>query len=363
MSSIASRILVLIVLVFLEQGRSFFHCQHCFGPGLRRGRTISFRTGVVSDGNGARRNDTRSPFPPPTFLAPVYDGLQASPQQASQSKAIIPTHPDAIASLTTDQTEKILNTGSKDAIRYFRFIEELAPNEMLKSFSKTAPLHVQEAAKTTVMNIFGSLPNYALDASLLTTSAKLANLLYQMQITGYMFKNAEYRMSLTRTLKGLPKPPPPATLLTEKGESIDIIQEEGQVEGEVRFRSSRGDEFSVDVQELTSALSREVTALRKELAAIRSQRENELKANLLTYIQALPEKEMQRLTADMSGDILQAIQLIVNALMEKLGVDSQGPEVVLQQSVTQLAQLCMWQMVVGYKLRELEALEKGASYD
>ena len=29
----------------------------------------------------------------------------------------------------------------------------------------------------------------------------------------------------------------------------------------------------------------------------------------------------------------------------------------------QLAQLCMWQMVVGYKLRELEALEKGASMD
>jgi len=31
--------------------------------------------------------------------------------------------------------------------------------------------------------------------------------------------------------------------------------------------------------------------------------------------------------------------------------------------IGQLAQLCMWQMVVGYKLRELEALEKGASMD
>jgi hypothetical protein len=39
----------------------------------------------------------------------------------------------------------------------------------------------------------GSLPTYALDAVLITTNSKLANLLYQMQITGYMFKNAEYR--------------------------------------------------------------------------------------------------------------------------------------------------------------------------
>ena len=35
--------------------------------------------------------------------------------------------------------------------------------------------------------------------------SKLANLIYQMQFTGYMLKNAEYRMSLTRTLKGMPK--------------------------------------------------------------------------------------------------------------------------------------------------------------
>jgi len=30
------------------------------------------------------------------------------------------------------------------------------------------------------------MPNYALDAALITTNAKLANLLYQMQITGYL---------------------------------------------------------------------------------------------------------------------------------------------------------------------------------
>lgn len=53
------------------------------------------------------------------------------------------------------------------------------------------------------MNFLGSLPNYALDAALVTTSVRLANLLYQMQITGYMLKNAEYVMSLTKSLKGI----------------------------------------------------------------------------------------------------------------------------------------------------------------
>ena len=38
-------------------------------------------------------------------------------------------------------------------------------------------------------------------------------------------------------------------------------------------------------------------------------------------------------------------------------------EVVIQQSIHALAQLCMWQMVIGYKLREFEALEKGVSLD
>jgi hypothetical protein len=78
----------------------------------------------------------------------------------------------------------------------------MAPNEILVKFSQTAPPNVQEAAKSTIMNILGSLPNYALDAVMVTTSNKLMALLYQMQITGYMFKNAEYRMSMTRSLKG-----------------------------------------------------------------------------------------------------------------------------------------------------------------
>ena len=53
--------------------------------------------------------------------------------------------------------------------------------------------------------MLGNIPNYALDATMLTTNTRMASLLYQMQITGYMFKNAEYQMSMTKMLKGLPR--------------------------------------------------------------------------------------------------------------------------------------------------------------
>lgn len=229
-------------------------------------------------------------------------------------------------------------------------------------FAKSAPSNVQEATKSTIMNLLGSLPNYALDAALVTTNLKLANLLYQMQITGYMFKNAEYRMSLTKSLKGLPKLPKPAEVKSGNITFSATTIESASMSGQVSVKTTAGETVQVDVQALASALSREVNDLRQELATIKTERESELKSNLLTYIQALPEREMTKLTSDMSEEILQAIQMLVSAVMEKLGLEN-GQEVVIQQSVGHLAQLCMWQMVVGYKLRELEALEKGVQLE
>ena len=43
--------------------------------------------------------------------------------------------------------------------------------------------------------------------------------------------------------------------------------------------------------------------------------------NLLTFIQALPEKELKRLTSDMSTEVMDSIKMLVNALMEKMGVE------------------------------------------
>ncbi len=88
------------------------------------------------------------------------------------------------------------------SINYFQLINSYNPDDMISKFTNSTPMYVQEGVKTALLNVLGNLPNYAFDASLLTTSNKLASLLFQMQVTGYMFKNAEYSMTFTRSLKG-----------------------------------------------------------------------------------------------------------------------------------------------------------------
>ena len=96
---------------------------------------------------------------------------------------------------------------------------------------------------------------------------------------------------------------------------------------------------------------------------LRQEKQEELRGNILTYIQALPEKDLASLTSDMSDEAMEAIQLLVDSLMNRLELDISSQDVVIQQPIAALAQLCMWQLVVGYKLRELEALERGVNLD
>lgn len=147
-------------------------------------------------------------------------------------------------------------TCSETAKRYFELVEKLSPNEMLQKFAETAPRNVQEATKSTIVNILGSLPNYALDAALITTSSKLANLLFQMQLTGYMFKNAEYRMSLTRSLKGFPRLPPAAAV--SDGNTTLYLQDGARAVGTVEVVTQTGETVSVPADSLMQALSKEV---------------------------------------------------------------------------------------------------------
>jgi Protein of unknown function (DUF760) len=59
-----------------------------------------------------------------------------------------------------------------------------------------------------VLGLLGSLPRQAFETATLTTGDALANLMFQLQMTGYMFKNAEYRMSLQNSLRRGPSEVP-----------------------------------------------------------------------------------------------------------------------------------------------------------
>lgn len=79
----------------------------------------------------------------------------------------------------------------------------------------------------------------------------------------------------------------------------------------------------------------------------------------------------------MSPEVLEAMKGLVTAVLAGIGEDEEGdgagdpsggnggenvnridPDTVTEQSGEALAQLCMWQLVVGFNLRELEVREE-----
>ena len=84
-----------------------------------------------------------------------------------------------------------------------------------------------------------------------------------------MFKNAEYRMSLARSLKGLPRLPAPAVVSQGNVSFAPGGDEATRMTGQVQVRTSGGDLdlVSVDVKALTGALSREVEDLDLDLVS------------------------------------------------------------------------------------------------
>ena len=124
------------------------------------------------------------------------------------------------------------------------------------------------------------------------------------------------------------------------------------------------------------------------------------------YIRSLPPQELQQLTGTMSPEVLEAMKGLVSVVLAGIGEEEEdnidedgrglvgdgpavrgatsamedgveigaeqsgndsddgrkgsgiGPNTVTEQSGEALARLCMWQLVVGYNLREMEVREK-----
>jgi hypothetical protein len=231
-----------------------------------------------------------------------------------------------------------------------------------------------------------------------------------------MFKNAEYRLGLSQSLAAAGGA---ATAADSGGVSSRTMQLGGDVvvgggdddaamvregrlmDGKIKVRyggvSDSGDEeessttatttpstnkggleVEVDAKAYMSELRREVKRLRDELELSQQAKQEELQKDLLAYIRTLPKGELQHLTGTMSTEVLDAMKGLVTAVLSGIGEeaeeegddvknDDEGdvggdkiirPDTVTEQSGEALAQLCMWQLVVGYNLRELEVREE-----
>jgi Protein of unknown function (DUF760) len=189
-------------------------------------------------------------------------------------------------------------------------------------------------------------------------------------MTGYMFKNADYRSSLASALSagldsnyyGLPG------TADGKVNGVGRIPADSRVKGKLKLTSTSSAqvagnststlELEVDAAAYMSELRAEVKQLRDELTRTQQSKEEELRKDLLLYIRTLPEQELRSLTNTMSQEVLVSMKGLVNAVMAGIGDGQITPNTVTEQSGEALAQLCMWQLVVGYNLRELEVREE-----
>jgi len=318
---------------------------------------------------------------------------------------------DAIDAASTSSS---LSRSGGEANPYLRVVSRLAPSDLIARFTATASPRVQDAVRTTVLGLIGGLPQMAFETKTVATGERLASLMFQLQMTGYMFKNAEYRLSLSQSL-GRTDRMLPGGIGGAGGEEEDaraVREGRGRLKGKIKVRygggggedssedadedangnkeeesnqqkpttsfSTPGMEVEVDAQAYMSELRGEVSRLRDELDATKQAKEEEIRKDLLMYIRTLPQQELQQLTGTMSPDVLEAMKGLVTAVLAGIGEDDDGegegggvlddplggganrigPSTVTEQSGEALAQLCMWQLVVGFNLRELEVREE-----
>jgi hypothetical protein len=292
-------------------------------------------------------------------------------------------------STSAEETDLLLQNNP-----YLAVVAKLSPSDLIRKFTASAHPRVQDAVRATVLGLIGNLPKMAFETTTVTTGERLASLMFQLQMTGYMFKNAEYRLSMSQSLgidiadadiNNYKNSNTNKYLLTGEDlehEEDDLPLSVGDVKGKIKVSyggtSSNSSDGSKDVDENTteekveddkmemevdaaaymSELRDQVQNLRDELEQKRKENEEEIRKDLLRYIRTLPKQQLDSLTNTMSQDVLKSMKGLVNVVMTGIGEGKIGPETITEQTGEAMAQLCMWQLVVGYNLRELEVREE-----
>ncbi|AFZ80491.1 signal peptide-containing protein [Theileria equi strain WA] len=210
------------------------------------------------------------------------------------------------------------------------------PSEILAKFMDLASPRVKDAVRTIVGSLVGSFYRYSIETTLITTTDRLASLIYNLQMTGYMLCNAEFRYSLSQHFA-------PKKKDLDRDDSVaDSPQKmSGSKTSQINVVSSRPDNNTV---------------------AIPSGLENN-EGDLLSYIRKLPEEHANGLFDYLTTDVIDAMKASADTAIETLtaGVVTSAPmnpqssRMIVQQTGTSAMQLCFWQLALGYCFRDLEA--------
>lgn len=224
------------------------------------------------------------------------------------------------------------------------YVKTVQP-EFMDLFVKRAPEQVVEAMRQTVTNMLGTLPPQFFAVTVSTVAENLAQLMYSVMMTGYMFRNAQFRLDLQQSIAALPgdssvKPDPAYAPGVQKKVSGEVI----------RWHNETGPE-SMDATQYVELLENEITELQQQLE--RSKKLANGGNELLNYLKTLEPQNLQELTTSAGEDALEAMNTFIQRLV---GISDpvQLKKAVTQTTTADLAKLLYWLMVVGYSIRNIE---------
>ena len=135
---------------------------------------------------------------------------------------------------------------------FFKAVKAIPVPDLINEFADSAPPDVQDAVRFTIAKLLGSLPSEVADITRVTSDKNIASLMFSMQMTGYLFRNAEYRRSLSDSLTA--------------AEGDGAVQAAlPAVSGTVSVEIAEGMKAEVDAAAYMAELRSEVEGLRAQL--------------------------------------------------------------------------------------------------
>ncbi|KAG7020719.1 hypothetical protein SDJN02_17406, partial [Cucurbita argyrosperma subsp. argyrosperma] len=217
--------------------------------------------------------------------------------------------------------------------------------EFMELFVQRAPQQVVDAMRQTVTNMIGTLPPQFFAVTVTTVAENLAQLMYSVMMTGYMFKNAQNRLELQQSLEQVALPEPK----DEKDGSNYAAGTQKNVTGEViRWNNVSGPE-RIDAKRYIELLEAEIEELNRQVDRKSASGQNEL----LEYLKTLEPQNLKELTSSAGEDAVVAMNTFIKRLLA-VSDPSQMKTSVSETTAPELAKLLYWLMVVGYSIRNIE---------
>ena len=346
--------------------------------------------------------------------------------------------PDSDMELLRARIAKIQENGGALATpsqKYFDLAMKKPPQQLMQEFFLNRSPKVVQAMQEATVSLLGYMPpELVTEATVTTTGDKLAALMLQLQMTGYMLRNAEYVMTLRSLLQlksrsaeeyraAFDRIDTDGSGYIEMGEVEALLKEvykdgevpsfeitaflklfdtdgdgkisweefssalgamdgmdgggaaaasglmlgsagstsgpSPQITGDVTVELDDGGKVEMDAAAYMDMLKEEAAALREELAKVqgkKAEQESAISSSLSAYVSSLPEDQLKLLTSSISDDVSDAMKQIVTYILRAPsgeGELSADAEVKMEQQ--KLQQLCIYQLMLGYTLREAEA--------